>query len=306
MVCFSTYTVNIILIHNFMNKTTILAVLFFIVVVIVVILTVVTTTVLLSRKSLCSSPGLLQSIPRVFVRTGPWDHADVPPAAKAAMDASLALNPGYVLKYFSHRDVDEFIATHFPQFIALYHSLVPGAYRADLWRLLYLYKYGGVYNDVGNIYKVPLDSFIHPDDGFVASAEIVLPWALHNAFIAAHPMHPLVHSMIELVVENVRNKSYGENSIDITGPATLGRAFNRFFGRADKIPLPLGRQTLNGLVINFAGQYHGSGDVDERYIKDMSGKALIKCKFPGYMDAVYKNRNEKYYGQIYKEGGVFR
>lgn len=41
-------------------------------------------------------------------------------------------------QYISQLDNNDYLKV-------IYHQLIPGAYKADLWRLLVLYEYGGIY-----------------------------------------------------------------------------------------------------------------------------------------------------------------
>ena len=245
-------------------------------------------------------------IPKVFVRTGPWEEGAVPAPAREAMAAALRLNPGYTQAYFSDTGAAAFIGQHYPQFAQLYASVIPGAYRADIWRLLYLYMHGGVYNDMGHAYAVPMASIISADDEFVCVSEMLYPWGMHNAFIAVYPRHPLILAMIGLVVANVRARDYGENSLDITGPCALGRAFNRFFGRVDKEPLPTGRAEVDGYRVRFLGYvFPGGGEETEKRIVDSAGKTVIACKFKGYKEAMYSGRHMPYWSSMYNARAVY-
>ena len=242
-------------------------------------------------------------IPRVFMRTGPWERDAIPPPARAAMDAALALNPQYTLRYYSDTDVTAYIAAHHPQYAALYASVRPGAYRADLWRLLYLYDHGGVYNDMGHTYAVPMSAIMGEDDEFVGVVDLQA-WALYNAFLAAYPRHPLIGAMLDTVMANVRAQAYGENALDITGPCALGRAFNRFFGQPDKTPLPKGVNVLQSHRVRLYTFYGGT--VEERRIVDSDDRIIIACKFKDYMQTMYLNRGAQYWSHMYHARSVFR
>ena len=76
--------------------------------------------------------------------------------------------------------------------------ITPGAFKADLFRLIILYHFGGVYSDIGHMFLQPMTNFINFDfdecvlvkdlqDGFIQ---------IHNAFMAAYPRHPLIKSML--------------------------------------------------------------------------------------------------------------
>ena len=58
-------------------------------------------------------------------------------------------NPNYSYFFFDSLDRKNFIKDNFPSYVfKMYNKLIPGAYKADLWRYCVLYKYGGCYIDV--------------------------------------------------------------------------------------------------------------------------------------------------------------
>ena len=250
-------------------------------------------------------PRAQRRIPRVFMRTGPWKRDAIPLPARAAMDAALSLNPQYTLRYYSHADVDAYIAAHHPQYAALYASVRPGAYRADLWRLLYLYDHGGVYNDAGHTYAVPMSAIMDEEvDEFVSAVDLQA-WAVQNAFLAAYPRHPLIRAMLDIAVANVRNKSYGLCPLDVTGPWALGRAFNRFFDRGDDFAaLPVGSSKLNGYRLRLH-TFRSPGGQEQKIIVDENDTVLIHCKFKGYMQAMYADRATPHYAEMYYKDAVY-
>lgn len=77
-------------------------------------------------------------------------------------------NPEYQQIYFSKEDRDSFIQKYYPQHYDSYNCLVPNAFRADVFRLLILYKYGGIYCDISIRFLTNLSSIVRFDDEFIA------------------------------------------------------------------------------------------------------------------------------------------
>jgi hypothetical protein len=138
---------------------------------------------------------------------------------------------------------------------AAYASLVPAAYRADLWRLVMVYMFGGVYADMSVWLAGPLDGIL----GLSHGATFVMPLdnpggcphGMWNGFFAATPRHPLVHAMARVAVARVAARVYGDNVLDIAGPCALGRVVSWFQGRTGHpwdaprgAALQLGAQTM--------------------------------------------------------------
>eukprot|EP00899_Mesostigma_viride_P014705 jgi/Mesvir1/23235/Mv09238-RA.1 len=130
---------------------------------------------------------------------------------------------------------EEFIRTRCGEDVAwAFRMLLPGAYRADLYRYCVLFAEGGYAVDLGFHLKAPLSSFVPPNTTFVVAEDPGLTnvgaWV---GFTGAVAGHPLLRACMDLVVENVRACWYetrGETVLGplaITGPELLGNAIRR-------------------------------------------------------------------------------
>jgi mannosyltransferase OCH1-like enzyme len=133
-------------------------------------------------------------------------------------------NPEYSYHFFNNEKIREYIKNNFEdRVLKAFDSLVPGAYKADLWRYCILYKEGGVYADAKQVNLVPLRKIIDPQMDFISVKDRPKN-AIYNAFICAVPGHPFMKKAIDLSVDNILNKRYNSSNLDITGPETLGKA----------------------------------------------------------------------------------
>jgi len=102
-------------------------------------------------------------IPRIVWQTHESSYDDLPDLYKD--NSQTYKNLGWEYIYHSALDRELFITEHFPEYLHLYLHIGPGIYRADLWRYLVLYKYGGFYADIDSrlIYDkdTPFDKSIH-------------------------------------------------------------------------------------------------------------------------------------------------
>jgi hypothetical protein len=87
----------------------------------------------------------------------------------------LGNNSGWHFALMDDTDVDVFMRTVFARTSLLwaYQNINPklGAMKADIWRYAVLYAFGGVYVDADSCFKLTLDNYLRPDDGYVFSAE---------------------------------------------------------------------------------------------------------------------------------------
>jgi len=81
---------------------------------------------------------------------------------------------GWDYHFYNDTDIVAFFSTHFPPVVLeAYHALIPGAFKADLFRYCVLLIHGGVYADVDILLEAPLDFSIPPDVGFLVPVDKV-------------------------------------------------------------------------------------------------------------------------------------
>ena len=74
-----------------------------------------------------------------------------------AIDNLQTCNPELEYFLFDDNDCIEFIKTHFENDVVdAYYRLIPGAYKADLWRYCVMYIEGGIYIDIKYKYYILL------------------------------------------------------------------------------------------------------------------------------------------------------
>jgi mannosyltransferase OCH1-like enzyme len=167
------------------------------------------------------------SIPKWILKTGPMSVENLPETVINTYNNILKDNEGYELFYFSDSDCIAYIIDNYGEdYLNTYNSIIPGAYKADFWRYLILYKHGGCYCDFSQEILVPLDDIIKDVDAVFVEE---MSWFLYNGFICVKPNNPVLEIAISKCKHNIDNKIYGSNSLDITGPHVLGKAFTELY-----------------------------------------------------------------------------
>ena len=145
-----------------------------------------------------------QRIPRIIWQT--MKSNMVPPIMKAYADSWINLNPEYEYRFFADGDVVAFIQEEFPHFLEGYNNIKYGASKADLWRYLVLYKYGGVYADIDCKCHQPMNNWVDPQAAFTTQIGInrdICQW-----LIMSEPGNPIFLRAAEQALENIRLKKY--------------------------------------------------------------------------------------------------
>ena len=229
-------------------------------------------------------------IPKYLLKTCRFDFDKIPKPMLDAFSKSLDMCPGYKLVYFTDNDRYNFIKEYYPEYLSDYDSIVPGAYRADVFRLLILYKFGGVYSDSCQLFLTSIDEILGYDQYDLVLVGTYTP-GMANAFIASKPSNRIIGMMIRKIMSNVSNRSYGDNLLDITGPIALGKAFNEYFNEPEEKMFIIGKYNMDGYnILSHVFEIEDNDPVDKSYICDENKNKLIKAKFSReYFDIMYSN-----------------
>ena len=216
-----------------------------------------------------------------------WQTHILPPQMFNAIKIIKKQNPRFNYYLFSDIDCRLFISKNFdPAVLNAYDQLIPGAYKADLWRYCILYKYGGIYLDIKYV----------PDNNFkfvnlLTKEHFVLDQdneGIYNAFMVCKAGNEILLKAINQIVENVKNKFYGSSFLEPTGPKLL----SKYFTHQEKMALDM----KHGL--------RASGTEDSKKYISYNNIDVVKC-YSGYHDERSKYSEKKHYGELWSERNVY-
>lgn len=266
-----------------------------------------------TRARLLDAFPTASRIPRVLVQTY-RSNALVRPIHGAATTWQ-EMNPEFDYKFFDDDEARAFIQERYPdEVLEAFDSLVPGAYRADLWRYCYLAAEGGVYADIRMEPLLSLRTILDfsSDDppAFVAARD--RPGSkghglayIYNAFMAAEPGHPFVTAALARTVRLVRARDYGRDLLDISGPGCLGAGANEALGRPIDAPFELGDHD-DPAVGKYRILEHDDDDY-HRSVLTYGDQFLIRTKcIHGRMFRADRTLPQQSYSHHYFSGSVYR
>ena len=225
-------------------------------------------------------------IPAVLYKTGP--HHDPPPDIQKLFKKIKLDNPKYKIIYYNDQQARDFIKNNFSKDILnAYDNLIPGSYKADLFRYCILYKNGGIYGDLSQTYLVPLRQLVNRNndilvlirDRLISSFPKIFKHGIQISFMAAQPKLPIFLRVIDKIVENVKTKNYGTNPVDVTGPCLFRRIL-------DKEDIP----------------YRIELELNRDYIENINtGQKVIKTKLKNHDKLIKKTSKNAYHEAWYKK-----
>src|SRR5580765_6042565 len=127
-------------------------------------------------------------------------------------------NPSFFFTLWDDTDNRNFIAGHFPWFLAIYDRFPAEIYRADCVRYFHLYMYGGFYIDLDTECLQPLQKFVESQDVLLCRMGPYPDFshAVPNAIMASRPREEFWLLVIAII-----RASYGfglRGAEALTGP----------------------------------------------------------------------------------------
>ena len=141
-------------------------------------------------------------------------------------------NKNFKYIIYDDDDCDLFVKKYYPEYYQYYLKLELPVQKADLWRYLIIYHYGGWYCDM-DIYSYSSFETIkipnkYEEDLLIVEQEFPAPFKYRNVqyaqyWFAATPKHPVLFNIIEKVIYNIKNEIYDKKLGDdytlyLTGP----------------------------------------------------------------------------------------
>jgi mannosyltransferase OCH1-like enzyme len=221
-------------------------------------------------------------VPLVIYQT--WHTKTLPRLMHNSIVLLKQNNPRFTHHLFDDTDCREFIKNNFANDVLhAYDSLIPGAYKADLWRYCILYKNGGIYLDIKyrHVNNFKLIS-ITEQEHFVLDADNT---GIYNALLVCRQGNEKLLMAIRKIVENVNTKFYGSSCLEPTGPLLLAKFFNSSEKNAFK------------MHHKFYGHFNNRFIIFNNY--------FIFKSYKGYLEEHNRFKKQDHYGKLWGERNIY-
>jgi mannosyltransferase OCH1-like enzyme len=165
-----------------------------------------------------------------------WEHRNLSVNMINNINLLIQNNPEFNYYLYSDDDCRYFIKKNFDKSVLdAFDSLIPGAYKSDLWRYCVLYKNGGIYIDIKFCSTESLINLINKHTTYYVKdrKEYSCDNGVYNGFIISPANNPVLLNCINQIVKNVKNKYYGKTPLDPTGPCLFGYYINKLHNNND-------------------------------------------------------------------------
>ena len=253
-------------------------------------------------------------IPKIVHKTGPFKNFNnFPKKIQILYNHNKKNNQEYIFKYYNDEESELIVKNFDKNVLNAYNAIIPKSYKADIFRMVLLYEYGGIYSDFSQHFLIPLSELInHKQDNLVICENMEI------CFIATYPKNPLFQYIINYQINNVIAKNYGESKLDITGPLACKKAFNLYHGRYKYENIYTGKYNFNNKIIKVIGKIKYTDSFywkiydsffkrkrDKMYLVDKKGQKKIKLYINNHKNILYNKTSVPHYGELYKKRVVF-
>jgi mannosyltransferase OCH1-like enzyme len=226
-------------------------------------------------------------IPKIIHQT--WVTRALPPCLQETVDSLKVANPDWEHRLYDNDMCRTFIADNFPSDVLwAFDTLVPGTFKADLFRYCVLYIYGGVYLDIKYkpINGFSFNMFLSNNDGTFVDEN---PNTVYQGFFMCKPKDQRCRKAIWGVVSNVKNKKYGCCITCPTGP----HMFGQYFTMKEILSMSLKYNEING--------------IGQLYFRNGGRVILRHCEgYRAYQHATYKAAGTKYWKDMWAERTIYK
>jgi mannosyltransferase OCH1-like enzyme len=241
-----------------------------------------------------------------------WVDENIPQHLKLMQNSVKELHPHYEYKFWTDRDLEEFLIQNYPNVFIMYERVFPYVIqKMDFIRLLLVYHFGGIYIDLDvvctknadNILKYPCTLInTTPHNSF---SKKHYPIIINNAFISAERGNDFIRRVLMRIIEYRDPQSYEEycslgseytKVLKSTGPLCVTDAYIRYNDKSlinvENVEYFYGveyeRSLSNEQRIEFA--LNVSSELDNSHFIHMHHSSWYNSKSP-YKNKKYKTMN---------------
>lgn len=170
-------------------------------------------------------------IPKKIWQTYKTPYDSLPDYALDATKTWIEKNPGWEYNYFSDEDVMDFVSDNFGnKWVNIFNDCPVGVMRADIWRIMILYVYGGMYTDLDTVCNVSISTWFDKisDKRVILNAEHEIH--IQQWTFLSESNHPLLEYMLNNIENGFKNPDYSNPHFvhALTGPGIFTKSILDF------------------------------------------------------------------------------
>lgn len=208
-----------------------------------------------------------------------WECADIPKRYEEDIMSWIDNAAGMFVFLWTSEVRKTFInKTLGPGNLELYNRLLPGAYRADLFRYVVMYHLGGVYSDVDAHLHMKLSNIGYLFNGTTLAIDIDAKRLLNGAILMSARKQAIFLCAMGEVFDHSAHRLYFDSDLDISGPGILGECLRHILGKDDMIYDQKSAAEIRSLGIRLLkSEFSGDG----RHVVNLNETRVLISLTPG-------------------------
>ena len=176
---------------------------------------------------------LLENIPPFVHRI--WECEEIPKGYVNGLETWLKNTSGKFFVLWTRGTRERYIEqTLGARRLDLYLRLVPGAFRADLFRYIVLYHIGGIYSDMDTTLRLKVEDVALFFQGVTVAIDLDRKRLLNGAILSTPPKNALFFCAMGEVFHHSERRTHFTSDLDISGPGVLGECLHHILGIDDE------------------------------------------------------------------------
>ena len=167
-----------------------------------------------------------------------WKDENLTEKQEFILKRWVLLNKGLKVKFYSDKTNESFVNKYFPQYKIIIDKFDRVVMKLDFIRLLYVYKFGGIYVDLDVLPLKSIEDLLNINDVVICEEDrknalnFNTDYILSNAVIISKPNTSFIKELIDDIVRNIDSDKINSNDTDdvlnMTGPLFFNRVYERY------------------------------------------------------------------------------
>lgn len=199
-----------------------------------------------------STKNWLNMIPKIIWQSYEDSYKDLPEYVTECTQTWIDNNPDWEYNYMNANDRELFVLKNFgKEWFNLFMSCPVNIMRADIWRYMIIYKYGGAYVDVSTRCKQPLNILTKYKHKTILCVDTDKGFFSQSSFLS-EPGTKIFENVLNDIFIALKKADYSERHFvhKITGPAIWTRSIKKTLDLKQNFNIYQNYNDINSLDIS--------------------------------------------------------
>ena len=211
-------------------------------------------------------------IPKIIWQTYECDFELLPEEAKECSQTWIKLNPNWEYRYMNAKQREEFILKVFgSKWFDIYSACPLKVMKANVWRYLVVYAYGGLYADLDTICKKPIDQWVDGEYSMIVTEDEIKTQVSLVTF-ACVSKHPALKNVLLNLINKFNSPDFSQENIvhNLTGEGLWTESISGYLDSSNNVYYFKGADAENfnnNIVYHYGSNKKWNNDEHHLWVK---------------------------------------